>query len=87
MEESKIQDIEEILQLVCRQTNYSQEEAEKKLKQNNYDAMTVIREYLGVKPKSNNTEKVIEKSQINQEMYKQFRSKLEIQTSNRMTNN
>ena len=87
MEESKIQEIDEIIHLVCRQTNYSQELAELKLKENNYDTKKVIREYLGVKPKENTNDKIIDKSQINQEMYKQFRSKLEIQNSNRMNNN
>jgi hypothetical protein len=86
MDESKIEDIDETIALVCRQTNYSKEIAESKLKEFNYDSMKVIREYLGVDVKPKNNEKVIDKSQINQEMYKQFRSKLEIKSSNQFAN-
>ena len=86
MDESNIQDLDQTIALVCRQTNYSKEIAESKLKEFNYDSMKVIREYLGVNAKSQNKEKVIDKSQINQEMYKQFRSKLEIKSSNQFTN-
>ena len=86
MDESNIQDLDQTIALVCRQTNYSKEIAESKLKEFNYDSMKVIREYLGVDVKPKNNEKVIDKSQINQEMYKQFRSKLEIKSSNQFTN-
>ena len=41
---------QEIIKLVCRQTNYTEEEAENLLETNSFNYLKVINDYLGVKP-------------------------------------
>jgi len=63
----------EKIQMILRQTTYSEEEARDKLEKNNYDHIKVVRTYLGLtekkKPTVNNS--------LNQEIYKQIRSQLD----------
>jgi hypothetical protein len=59
-----------ILEIVLRQTNYSKEEAEQKLQENNYDHIQVIKSYLGI------TEKKAPPKSTNQQIYTQLRYKL-----------
>jgi hypothetical protein len=63
--------IAEKIQIILRQTDYTEEKAIEKLKEHNYDELNVIRSYFGV----------IEKKQpiksINQEIYKQIRYRLD----------
>ena len=61
------------IDIILRQTNYSEEEAREKLFEYNNDYIAVIKSYLGVK-------KVAAKPEIksvNQEIYKQMRFKLD----------
>jgi hypothetical protein len=58
------------IQMLCRQTNYTQEEAKEKLIEFDQDIVKVIKNYLGIK------EKVEPIKSINQEIYKQFRQKM-----------
>ena len=63
--------IDEKIELILRQTNYSKEEAFEKLKENGFDEVKAIRYYFGIpdkKPESVNS--------INQEIYKQIRYRL-----------
>lgn len=60
----------EALEIVLRQTNYTTEEAEQKLSENNFDYEKVIKLYLGI------TEKKEPVRTTNQEIYAQLRSKL-----------
>jgi DNA-binding LacI/PurR family transcriptional regulator len=64
----------EKIQKIMRQTNYSEEIVKEKLKEYNYDEVSVIKNYLGI----------VEKKQpiksVNQEIYKQMRQKLVTQT-------
>lgn len=63
--------IEGKIQIVLRQTDYTYELAREKLKENNYDEISVIKSYLGI------VEKKESKIQsVNQEIYKQLRNKL-----------
>ncbi len=63
--------MEKKIEQISNQTNYSREEILKKIEEHNGDAISVIREYMGIKPKvENNT---INAKQINQEIYKQIR--------------
>jgi len=69
--------IDEKIQKVLRQTNYSEEEAREKLKENDFDEIKIIKSYLGI----------IEKKQskitsINQEIYKQLRYKMDDSMNN-----
>ena len=63
--------IAEKIQIILRQTDYTEEKAIEKLKEHNYNEINVIRSYFGV----------IEKKQpiksINQEIYKQIRYRLD----------
>lgn len=67
MEQEDIQNLKEI---VMRQTDYSQEQALEKLEQHNNDIMSIVREYMGV---STITKKNELKS-VNQQIYKEIRT-------------
>jgi hypothetical protein len=64
---------DELVQMVLRQTNYSETEARDKLKEFNNNAVLVIKSYFGIAEKKA-PEKV---RSVNQEIYKQFRLKLD----------
>ena len=64
--------IDDKVQKILRQTNYTKEVAEIKLKENNYDEISVIKTYFGISETKKN--KV---NSINQEIYKQIRYKLD----------
>ena len=57
----------EIIQMIMRQTNYNENEAQEKLNMHNNDAIKVIEEYMGITPTKNEPIK-----SVNQEKYKQF---------------
>jgi low affinity Fe/Cu permease len=65
--------IDEKVQKIIRQTDYTQEIALEKLKENNFDEVETIRGFLGI----NNNKKTTEIKSINQEIYKQLRQKLD----------
>jgi len=60
----------EKLQIILRQTDYTEEKAKIKFKEYNYDHLEVIRNYLGIAEKK--TQTIIS---LNQEIYKQLRNK------------
>ena len=64
--------IEDKIQMVLRQTDYTYEQAREKLKENNYDTIKTIKAYFGIieKPKP-------EVKSVNQEIYKALRQKLD----------
>ena len=65
--------IEDKVQKILRQTDYSEETAREKLSQHNYDEIQVIKSYLGIaEKKAPSTVK-----SLNQEIYKQLRYKLD----------
>jgi hypothetical protein len=64
--------IDDKIQKVLRQTDYTYEEAREKLKQHNFDELATIRAYFGIPEK-----KTQEVKSINQEIYKQLRKKLD----------
>ena len=63
-------EMEEKVQKILRQTNYTEEEAREKLKENCFDEILIIKGYLGIKEK-----KTQEIKSINQEIFTQIRSK------------
>jgi exopolyphosphatase/pppGpp-phosphohydrolase len=64
------------LDIIIRQTNYSLEVAREKLQENNGDHIKVIKEYFGI------TEKKAPKvASVNQEIYRQLRKKLDTNMS------
>jgi hypothetical protein len=64
-------DVNNKIQIILRQTDYSEDEAREKLKANNFDHILVIKSFLGITEK-----KAPPIKSINQEIYKQLRQKL-----------
>ena len=64
--------IDDRVEIIMRQTNYTEEIANEKLKEFNYDHMAVIRSYFGIPEK-----KEVPVKSVNQEIYKQLRYKLD----------
>lgn len=64
--------LEEKINIVMRQTDYSFVVAKEKLIENDYNELYCIREYLGITEKKEPTPP----KSLNQEIYKQFRKKL-----------
>ena len=64
--------INDTIQIIMRQTNYSEEIAKEKLQEFNYDHVAVIRAYFGISEKKQSPIK-----SVNQEIYKQLRYKLD----------
>ena len=64
--------IEEKIQIVLRQTDYTYEQAREKLQEKNFDEIATIKAYLGISEK-----KPKEIKSINQEIYKQIRYRLD----------
>lgn len=64
--------MDEKIQIILRQTDYSEEQAKEKLLEYNDDPMKVIRTYLGITEK-----KALPVKSVNQEIYKQLRYKLD----------
>lgn len=64
--------IEEKIQKVLRQTNYTTEIALEKLKEHNYDEISTIKSYFGITKK-----KEPQIKSVNQEIYRQLRNKLD----------
>lgn len=60
------------VQIILRQTDYSEEVAREKLKEHNFNEINVIKSYFGIGEK-----KQPELKSINQEIYKQIRYKLD----------
>jgi hypothetical protein len=61
----------ELVQMIMRQTDYTEDIAREKLIENKYDTILVIKKYMGL----NDTKPEVIKS-VNQEIYKQLRYKL-----------
>jgi hypothetical protein len=61
----------ELVQMIMRQTDYTEDVAREKLIENKYDTILVIKKYMGL----NDTKPEVIKS-VNQEIYKQLRHKL-----------
>ena len=67
----------ENIDIVLRQTNYTKEIAIQKLHIHNNNAIDVIKDYMGIKP----TEKKAPIKSLNQEIYRQIRTKLDTSMS------
>jgi hypothetical protein len=65
-------EIQEKVEMILRQTDYTEEEAKNKLIEFNYDHIKVVKSYLGITEKKEPPVKT-----VNQEIYKQIRYKLD----------
>jgi len=63
--------LEEKIKIIVRQTNYTEDEAKLKIQESDY--LSVIKEYMGSKPIE---KKQINNSSLNQEIYRQIRFSL-----------
>jgi hypothetical protein len=63
--------IDEKIQKVMRQTDYSENVAREKLKEHSFDEIATIKDYLGITEK-----KTLPVKSVNQEIYRQLRSRL-----------
>ena len=63
--------IDEKVQIVMRQTDYSENIAREKLKEHNFDEIATIKAYLGIVNKN-----TLPVKSVNQEIYRQLRSRL-----------
>lgn len=64
--------IDELVQIICRQTDYTEEVAREKLSEHNNNHINVIKSYLGITEK-----KAPQIKSVNQEKYRQMRYKLD----------
>ena len=64
--------IDELCDIIMRQTNYNKKECEDKLLLHNYNIINVINEYMGIESKT-----IQKKTSTNQMMYGEFRSFLD----------
>ncbi len=64
-------DVDKYVKIVMTQTNYTEEEARQKLQLFNCDYMHVLKDYMGI------PEKEVKAKSLNQEIYKQIRTKLD----------
>ena len=65
------EELEERIQLVMRQTDYTQDIAREKLTAHNYDAIKCIKAYMGITEKKAPTQ-----TSLNQQIYRQLRNQL-----------
>ena len=72
MAESKTEENFEKIQIILRQTDYSEEIAREKLKNFNFDHILVIKTFMGITEK-----KAPEIKSVNQEKYRQMRYRLD----------
>jgi hypothetical protein len=68
----KTDDIDDKVQIILRQTDYSEEQAREKLLEFNYDEVLVIKSYFGISDRKKQSV-----NSINQAIYKQLRSHLD----------
>ena len=68
-------EIEEKVQKILRQTDYTDEIAREKLKEFNYNEIDVIKSYFGIYDKKSQSQTQIKS--VNQEIYRQLRHKLD----------
>jgi hypothetical protein len=65
-------EVDKYVKIVMTQTNYTEEEARHKLQLFNCDYMRVLKDYMGIPEK-----KEVKAKSLNQEIYKQIRTKLD----------
>jgi hypothetical protein len=71
----------ELIQMIMRQTDYTEDVAREKLIEYNYNSLLVIKKYMGLDDKPKETIK-----SVNQEIYKQLRYKLHNPNANNVEN-
>lgn len=70
MYESMTEPLNELIQIVCRQTELSEEEAKDRLEKEQYNYMKVLNDYFGIKDTSKNKNRL----STNQQIYGEIRN-------------
>ena len=70
--ELPVNPIKPIIDVIVRQTNYTEEQAIEKMKEHNNNALAIIREYMN--GSSTNAKKISEKATTNQQIYGEIRN-------------
>ncbi len=73
MYESITEPLNELIQIVCRQTELSEEEAKIRLEKEQYNYMNVLNDYFGIKDTSKNKNRISTLS-TNQQIYGEIRN-------------
>jgi hypothetical protein len=73
MYESITQPLNEVIQIVCRQTELTEEEAKDRLEKEQYNYMKVLNDYFGIKDTSKNKNRLSTLS-TNQQIYGEIRN-------------
>ena len=68
--ESITQQLNEVIQIVCRQTELTEEEAKDRLEKEQYNYMKVLNDYFGIKDTSKNKNRI----STNQQIYGEIRN-------------
>lgn len=71
--DSITQPLNEVIQIVCRQTELTEEEAKDRLEKEQYNYMKVLNDYFGIKDTSNNKNRMSTLS-TNQQIYGEIRN-------------
>ena len=74
-EQDKTKEQEYKIQQILSQTNYTREEIICKMEEHNGDVISIVREYMGIKPKPQQNK--INPKNLNQEIYRQIRHTLD----------
>jgi len=78
-ESSESINIDEVVSIIMRQTDYTEKEATKQLVKFDYDAVKVVKHFWGIDVNKDGVEKKKEPIKyVGQEIYRQFRQKLQI---------
>ena len=73
LNESITQQLNEVIQIVCRQTELTEEEAKDRLEKEQYNYMKVLNDYFGIKDTSKNKNRLSTLS-TNQQIYGEIRN-------------
>ena len=74
IQEAKNKRIHEMCNMIVRQTNLSFEEANKHLLENNYNYLTVIKNYIGKKEEKDEIKESANSKSVNQKIYTEIRN-------------
>ncbi len=72
---NNIPNVLEMINIITRQTDYDEDTALEKLKDNNYDPISVIRNFMG--PKKEVSNNISENKTLNQRVYHEMRTMLD----------
>jgi hypothetical protein len=79
MDENQKNMVHKMIEMITRQTSYDYEEAKAKIIEHDFDFAKVIREFMGIKPKNNEDNKIVKN--VNQQIYTEIRGLMDTAAS------